>query len=78
MAEIVIATDAMADEVTMMLLLLIGICLPHQATPGSPVLAAGDPERAHLEEIKELGGIPYHLNVVNFMVRALRNHPRKN
>ncbi|CAL8359118.1 unnamed protein product [Lota lota] len=37
------------------------------ATPGSPVLAAGDPERAHLEKIKEMGGIPYHLNVVNFM-----------
>ena len=52
--------------------------LHHQATPGSPVLAAGDPERGHLEEIKELGGIPYHLNVVNFMVRALRNRPREN
>ena len=67
-AKIVNATDA-SDRplrLTVMLLLPIG----HQATPGSPVLTAGDPERAHLEEIKEMGGIPYHLNVVNFMVRA--------
>ncbi|KAG7273436.1 hypothetical protein CRUP_023661 [Coryphaenoides rupestris] len=37
------------------------------ANPDSPVLTAGDPERAHLDKIEEMGGIPYHLNVVNFM-----------
>jgi len=38
------------------------------------VLTAGDPERAHLEEIEEMGGIPYHLNVVNFMVIELNKN----
>lgn len=35
--------------------------------PGLPVLVAGDPERANMMKCEELGGIPYHLNVVNHM-----------
>ncbi|KAM3870157.1 putative oxidoreductase YjmC [Diretmus argenteus] len=37
------------------------------ADPDTPVLAAGDPERANMAKCEEMGGIPYHLNVVNFM-----------
>ncbi|KAM4601593.1 putative oxidoreductase YjmC [Polymixia lowei] len=37
------------------------------AEPGRPVLAAGDPERENMARCEEMGGIPYHLNVVNFM-----------
>ncbi|KAK7891606.1 hypothetical protein WMY93_023569 [Mugilogobius chulae] len=35
--------------------------------PDAPVLAAGDPERANMKKCEELGGIPYHINVVNHM-----------
>uniref|UniRef100_A0A667YX37 Uncharacterized oxidoreductase YjmC-like n=1 Tax=Myripristis murdjan TaxID=586833 RepID=A0A667YX37_9TELE len=38
--------------------------------PDSPVLAAGDPERANMAKCEAMGGISYHLNVVNFMVSA--------
>lgn len=41
---------------------------PPQADPDHPVLAAGDPERSNMEKCDELGGIPYHINVVNYMV----------
>ncbi|XP_068218653.1 uncharacterized oxidoreductase YjmC-like isoform X1 [Palaemon carinicauda] len=34
------------------------------AEPGKPVLAAGDPERAHIEKIKKEGGITYHINQI--------------
>lgn len=34
------------------------------------MLAAGDPERANMAKCEAMGGISYHLNVVNFMVRA--------
>ncbi|XP_055078570.1 uncharacterized oxidoreductase YjmC-like isoform X2 [Periophthalmus magnuspinnatus] len=37
------------------------------ADPEVPVLAAGDPERANMKKCDEMGGIPYHLNVVNHM-----------
>ncbi|XP_062277392.1 uncharacterized oxidoreductase YjmC-like, partial [Scomber scombrus] len=37
------------------------------ADPGCPVLAAGDPERIHMDECKKIGGISYHLKVVNYM-----------
>ncbi|XP_053741972.1 uncharacterized oxidoreductase YjmC-like [Synchiropus splendidus] len=33
----------------------------------TPVLAAGDPERMNMKKCQELGGIPYHVNVVNYM-----------
>lgn len=41
-----------------------------QADPDAPVLAAGDPERTNMKKCDEMGGIPYHINVVNYMVRA--------
>lgn len=41
-----------------------------QADPGSPVLAAGDPERINEKKCEEMGGISYHINVVKYMVRA--------
>ncbi|XP_035012792.1 uncharacterized oxidoreductase YjmC [Hippoglossus stenolepis] len=37
------------------------------AEAGSPVLAAGDPERMNMKKCEEMGGIPYHINVVNYM-----------
>ncbi|XP_037622730.1 uncharacterized oxidoreductase YjmC-like [Sebastes umbrosus] len=37
------------------------------AEPGTPVLAAGDPERMNMKKCEEMGGIPYHINVVNYM-----------
>ncbi|KAL2093979.1 hypothetical protein ACEWY4_011291 [Coilia grayii] len=37
------------------------------AEPEKPVLVPGDPERLHEEECRSLGGIPYHLSVVNYM-----------
>ena len=39
-----------------------------QADPGSPVLAAGDPERINMKKCEEMGGIPYHINVIKYMV----------
>lgn len=33
-----------------------------QADPSKPVLVAGDPERAHSQQVKEDGGITYHPN----------------
>ncbi|XP_070827848.1 uncharacterized oxidoreductase YjmC-like [Chaetodon trifascialis] len=37
------------------------------ADPNSPVLTAGDPERMNMKKCDEMGGIPYHINVVNYM-----------
>lgn len=33
-----------------------------QADPSKPVLVAGDPERAHIQQVEEDGGITYHPN----------------
>ncbi|XP_064423126.1 uncharacterized oxidoreductase YjmC-like isoform X2 [Latimeria chalumnae] len=33
----------------------------------SPVLVAGDPERLNMKRCDELGGIPYHINVIKYM-----------
>lgn len=35
--------------------------------PSAPVLVAGDPERENIKKCEEMGGIPYHINVVNCM-----------
>ncbi len=48
------------------------VCLS-QADPKFPVLAPGDPERMNMKKCEEMGGIPYHINVVNYMVRAAKN-----
>ncbi|XP_022611788.1 uncharacterized protein LOC111229649 [Seriola dumerili] len=37
------------------------------ADANTPVLTAGDPERMNMKKCEELGGIPYHINVVNYM-----------
>ncbi|XP_041652060.1 uncharacterized oxidoreductase YjmC-like [Cheilinus undulatus] len=37
------------------------------ADPDAPVLVAGDPERTAMEKCDVAGGIPYHINVVNYM-----------
>ncbi|XP_028649358.1 uncharacterized oxidoreductase YjmC-like [Erpetoichthys calabaricus] len=37
------------------------------AEPGVPVVTAGDPERTNMKKCDELGGIPYHISVVNYM-----------
>ncbi|MED6260784.1 hypothetical protein ATANTOWER_028774 [Ataeniobius toweri] len=39
------------------------------ADPGSPVLAPGDPERMNTKKCEEMGGIPYHINVIKYIVR---------
>lgn len=41
-----------------------------QADPDTPVLAAGDPERMNMKKCEDMGGIPYHINVVKYMVKA--------
>ncbi|XP_034031894.1 uncharacterized oxidoreductase YjmC-like isoform X2 [Thalassophryne amazonica] len=37
------------------------------ANSAAPVLAAGDPEKMNMKRCEELGGIPYHINVINYM-----------
>ncbi|MEQ2297205.1 hypothetical protein AMECASPLE_032377 [Ameca splendens] len=37
------------------------------ADPGSPVLAPGDPERMNTKKCEEMGGIPYHINVIKYI-----------
>ncbi|KAG7230899.1 hypothetical protein INR49_024927 [Caranx melampygus] len=37
------------------------------ADADTPVLTAGDPERMNMKKCEEMGGIPYHINVVNYM-----------
>lgn len=41
-----------------------------QADLDTPVLAAGDPERTNMKKCENMGGIPYHINVVKYMVKA--------
>jgi LDH2 family malate/lactate/ureidoglycolate dehydrogenase len=41
--------------------------LEPQSQCGEPVLVAGDPERAHMQKVKEDGGILYHSNVLQAM-----------
>lgn len=43
------------------------------ADPSMPVMAPGDPERMHMERCQSLGGIPYHLSVVNHMNELARS-----
>lgn len=45
-----------------------------QADPDRPVLAAGDPERTNMKKCDEMGGIPYHINVVKYMVRPVKRY----
>ncbi|XP_036391576.1 uncharacterized oxidoreductase YjmC-like [Megalops cyprinoides] len=52
--------DRMSD------LLTLHRCL-EPAEPDHPVLAPGDPERQNIKKCTDLGGIPYHVNVVNHM-----------
>uniref|UniRef100_A0A3Q1G7L5 Uncharacterized oxidoreductase YjmC-like n=1 Tax=Acanthochromis polyacanthus TaxID=80966 RepID=A0A3Q1G7L5_9TELE len=44
-----------------------------RADPNLPVLTAGDPERMNMKKCEEMGGIPYHINVVNFMNDCAKN-----
>ncbi|GAA6215230.1 uncharacterized protein LOC108883052 isoform X2 [Lates japonicus] len=37
------------------------------ADTDTPVLAPGDPERMNMDKCEEMGGIPYHINVINYM-----------
>ena len=39
-----------------------------QSEDGEPVLVAGDPERAHIQKVREEGGIFYHTNLLNHLV----------
>ena len=39
-----------------------------QAEGETTVLVAGDPERAHIQKVKEDGGIHYHVNLLEAMV----------
>lgn len=41
-----------------------------QADPDTPVMAAGDPERMNMKRCEDMGGIPYHISVVKYMVSA--------
>ncbi|RXM96824.1 Interferon-induced transmembrane protein 5 [Acipenser ruthenus] len=43
------------------------------AEPGTPVMVPGDPERINIKRCKELGGLSYHINVINHMVGATVN-----
>ena len=45
-------------------------CLYLQAPGEENVLVAGDPERQHMELCERRGGIPYHPNQIDFMVRT--------
>ena len=48
---------------------LMDSCRGQQTSEGEPsVIVAGDPEREHMRKCDELGGIPYHVNQVNFAV----------
>jgi hypothetical protein len=38
----------------------------YKAEEGKPVLVAGDPERQHVAKCELLGGIPYHVNNLNY------------
>ena len=42
-----------------------------QAESGVDVLIPGDPERKHMAECDRQGGIPYHQNVIEKLVRHL-------
>lgn len=41
-----------------------------QSKCGEPVLVAGDPERAHIQKVKEEGGIHYHTNLLQALVNT--------
>ncbi|XP_042219100.1 uncharacterized oxidoreductase YjmC-like [Homarus americanus] len=42
------------------------------ADPNKPVLAAGDPERSHMEKVKTEGGITYHINQITDLWRLAK------
>ncbi|XP_041132712.1 uncharacterized oxidoreductase YjmC-like isoform X2 [Polyodon spathula] len=42
------------------------------AEPGIPVMVPGDPERKNIKRCKELGGLPYHINVINHMNKVAK------
>ncbi|XP_033910277.1 uncharacterized oxidoreductase YjmC-like [Acipenser ruthenus] len=42
------------------------------AEPGTPVMVPGDPERINIKRCKELGGLSYHINVINHMNKVAK------
>ncbi|KAK3108158.1 hypothetical protein FSP39_002186 [Pinctada imbricata] len=64
---IAIDPSAFADGFSDRLSNLIDYCRNLEpAEEGKPVLVAGDPEREHMKECDQRGGIPYHPNQITF------------